>query len=135
MTTALPDLLADGAAEMRSWLRALHQMPELGYEEHKSAAFVAARLGEMGLEPVTGIGGTGVVAVLKGQGLAPPIGLRADMDALPIHEASGLDWASRVPGVMHACGHDGHMAMLLGAARYLTDRHLTDRQLSKAPLS
>ncbi|WP_233092984.1 M20 aminoacylase family protein [Paracoccus sp. IB05] len=128
MTTALPDLLADGAAEMRSWLRALHQMPELGYEEHKSAAFVAARLGEMGLEPVTGIGGTGVVAVLKGQGLAPPIGLRADMDALPIEEASGLDWASRVPGVMHACGHDGHMAMLLGAARYLTDR-----QLTKAP--
>lgn len=125
MTLALPDLYADGAAEMRGWLRALHQMPELGYEEHKSAAFVAARLAEMGLEPVTGIGGTGVVAVLKGQGLAPPIGLRADMDALPVQEDSGLDWASRVPGVMHACGHDGHMAMLLGAARSLTSRHLT----------
>ncbi|MCK8787459.1 M20 family metallopeptidase [Roseomonas sp. NAR14] len=115
---------------MTGWRRDLHAHPELGFEEHRTAAFVADRLREAGVdEVVTGLAGTGVVGVIHGRrrraakgegtGDAAAVGLRADMDALPIEEATGLPWASRTPGRMHACGHDGHTAMLLGAARHL----------------
>ncbi len=99
--------------------RDIHAHPELGFEEQRTAGLVARALAEYGIEVHRGVGGTGVVGVLRrGNGQAT-IGLRADMDALPIHEATGAAYASRTPGVMHACGHDGHTTMLLGAARYL----------------
>src|SRR6266436_8745333 len=105
----------------------IHQHPELLYDVHRTAAFVAERLREFGCDEVTtGLGRTGVVGVIKGRKPAPRgdikvIGLRADMDALPIEEATNLAYASETPGKMHACGHDGHTAMLLGAARYLAE--------------
>ena len=96
--------------------RDLHANPELGFKEHRTAALVAGLLAQWGYSVTTGIGGTGVVGQLKrGQG-GRSVGLRADMDALPVHEKTGLGWASTVPGVMHACGHDGHTATLLAAA-------------------
>ncbi len=99
--------------------RDIHAHPELGFTEHRTSELVARALEEWGIEVHRGVGGTGVVGVLRrGNGQAT-IGLRADMDALPIHEATGAAYASRTPGVMHACGHDGHTTMLLGAARYL----------------
>lgn len=104
------------------WRRDLHAHPELQFEVHRTAAFVAQKLTEFGCdEVVTGIGKTGVVGVIKGQKQVSGrvIGLRADMDALPIEEETGAPWASKTKGVMHACGHDGHTAMLLGAAREL----------------
>ncbi|MUZ75894.1 amidohydrolase [Agrobacterium vitis] len=113
--------------EIVSWRRDLHQHPELLYDVHRTSAFVADRLREFGSdEVVTGIGRTGVVAVIKGRlphgsETSLTIGLRADMDALPIVEETGLPYASTIPGKMHACGHDGHTAMLLGAARYLAE--------------
>ena len=109
--------------EVTEWRRALHTMPELLYEVHKTAAFVAERLREFGCdEVVTGIGRTGVVGLINGKpGRDGAICLRADMDALPIHEATGRPYASKTAGVMHACGHDGHTAMLLGAAKYLAE--------------
>jgi amidohydrolase len=115
--------IADFAAEITEWRRDLHAHPELLYDVHRTAATVADRLQAFGCdEVVTGIGRTGVVAVIRGRkGSGPAIGLRADMDALPIEEATGLPYASRISGKMHACGHDGHTAMLLGAARYLAD--------------
>lgn len=114
--------IADRADEMTAWRRHLHQHPEIGFECHETAAFVVARLREFGVDEVhEGIGQTGVVAIINGQGAGPVIGLRADMDALPMSEETGLDWASKVPGRMHACGHDGHTTMLLGAARYLAE--------------
>lgn len=114
--------IADRADEMTAWRRHLHQHPEIGFECHETAAFVVARLREFGVDEVhEGIGRTGVVAIINGQGAGPVIGLRADMDALPMSEETGLDWASKVPGRMHACGHDGHTTMLLGAARYLAE--------------
>jgi hippurate hydrolase len=109
-------------ADVIEWRRDLHAHPELQFEVHRTAAFVAQKLTEFGCdEVVTGIGKTGVVGVIKGQKQASGrvIGLRADMDALPIHEETGAPWASKTEGVMHACGHDGHTAMLLGAAREL----------------
>jgi hippurate hydrolase len=109
-------------ADVVEWRRDLHAHPELQFEVHRTAAFVAQKLTEFGCdEVVTGIGKTGVVGVIKGQKQASGrvIGLRADMDALPIEEETGAPWASRTKGVMHACGHDGHTAMLLGAAREL----------------
>ncbi|MAU98188.1 MAG: amidohydrolase [Fulvimarina sp.] len=110
--------------EIEAWRRALHAEPELLYDVTDTAAFVAARLAEFGCDAVvTGIGRTGVVGLIHGRDGAGGrmIGLRADMDALPIVEATGLDHASRRPGAMHACGHDGHMAMLLGAAKGLAE--------------
>jgi len=104
--------------EVVAWRRHLHAHPETGFEEHATAAFVAERLRGFGLEVAEGIGGTGVVATLRGPGNRA-IGLRADMDALLIAEASDLPYRSRHPGRMHACGHDGHMAALLGAAQAL----------------
>ena len=109
--------------EVTGWRRHLHAAPELLYEVHGTAAFVAARLAEFGCdEVVTGIGRTGVVGLIRGGlGDGATIGLRADMDALPLTEITGKPWASRTPGRMHACGHDGHTAMLLGAAKYLAE--------------
>ena len=107
--------------EMTEWRRHLHAHPELGYEEDATASFIAGKLREFQVdEVVTGLGKTGVVAVIRGQRPGNrSIGLRADIDALPIEELSGKPYASANPGKMHACGHDGHTAMLLGAARHL----------------
>ncbi|NUU00954.1 M20 aminoacylase family protein [Herbaspirillum robiniae] len=99
--------------------RHIHQHPELSFEEADTAALVAARLEEWGYAVTRNIGGNGLVGTLRAGGGTRSIGLRADMDALPIHEETGLDWASRKHGTMHACGHDGHTAMLLGAAKHL----------------
>jgi hippurate hydrolase len=107
--------------EMVRWRRHLHARPELGFEEVDTARFVADVLREKGIDVVEGIGRTGLVGTLKGKhGKGPSLGLRADMDALPMTEARALPYASRVPGRMHACGHDGHMATLLGAAAALS---------------
>ncbi|WP_137392208.1 M20 aminoacylase family protein [Rhodoligotrophos defluvii] len=117
--------IAEFDAEMRAWRRDLHAHPELGFEEARTSAFVAKQLKAFGLdEVVEGVGGTGVVGVLHGLGgpadnSGPRIGFRADMDALPIEEENELAYRSTVPGKMHACGHDGHTTMLLGAAKYL----------------
>jgi len=119
--------VADLHPEIQAWRRDIHQHPELLYDVHRTAAFVADRLREFGCDEVaTGLGKTGVVGVIKGKkpagnGNIKVIGLRADMDALPIEEATNLPYASKTPGKMHACGHDGHTAMLLGAARYLAE--------------
>jgi amidohydrolase len=109
--------------EVWDWRRHLHRNPELLFGVHQTAAFAARKLHSFGCDVVeTGIGRTGVVGTIKGnRGDGPVIGLRADMDALPIQETGGCAWASAVPGKMHACGHDGHMAMLLGAAKYLAE--------------
>ncbi|MGQ0836024.1 MAG: M20 aminoacylase family protein [Gammaproteobacteria bacterium] len=100
--------------------RDLHAHPEAGFAEHRTAERIAAALRALDLEVHTGIGRTGLVAVLRAGQSARTIGLRADMDALPIHEQTGLPYASRHPGIFHGCGHDGHVAMLLGAAQHLT---------------
>ncbi|HKU09416.1 MAG TPA: M20 aminoacylase family protein [Bradyrhizobium sp.] len=118
--------VADLQPDIQAWRRDIHQHPELLYDVHRTAAFVADRLREFGCdEVVTGIGKTGVVGVIKGKkpanGGLKVIGLRADMDALPIEEETNLPYASKTSGKMHACGHDGHTAMLLGAARYLAE--------------
>jgi amidohydrolase len=119
--------VADLQPDIQAWRRDIHQHPELLYDVHRTAAFVADRLREFGCDEVaTGLGRTGVVGVIRGRkpagkGNLKVIGLRADMDALPIEEETNLDYASKTPGKMHACGHDGHTAMLLGAARYLAE--------------
>ncbi len=116
--------IADLHDEVAAWRQDIHRHPELLFETHRTSALVAERLAEFGCdEVVTGIGRTGVVGVIRGrkEGEGFAVGLRADMDALPIQEATGLDYASRNDGVMHACGHDGHTAMLLGAAKYLAE--------------
>ncbi|MEO9903943.1 M20 aminoacylase family protein [Nisaea sp.] len=114
--------IADFHAELTGWRRHIHQNPELGFEEFETADFVAERLTEMGLEIHRGLGGTGVVASIKGNGGdGPAIGLRADMDALPIQEKGTPEYRSKNDGKMHACGHDGHTTMLLGAAKYLAE--------------
>jgi amidohydrolase len=108
--------------EMRAWRHDLHAHPELGFEERRTSGLVADKLRAFGLDEVhTGLARTGVVGVLRAGSGGGAIGLRADMDALPIHEATGRDYASTSPGKMHACGHDGHTTMLLGAARYLAE--------------
>jgi len=100
--------------------RTIHKYPELGFEEYKTSALIAQTLNDLGVEIQTGVGRTGVVARL-GNGHGPRIGIRADMDALPIQEANEVEYKSRIPGKMHACGHDAHTAMLLGAAILLKD--------------
>jgi hippurate hydrolase len=108
--------------ELTAIRRDLHAHPEIGFEEVRTSGIVAEKLAGWGIEVHTGIGTTGVVGVLHGTGgSGKRIGLRADMDALPIHEITNLPWRSTVPGKMHACGHDGHTTMLLGAARYLSE--------------
>jgi hippurate hydrolase len=119
--------IAEFHPEIREWRRDLHAHPELMFDVHRTAKTVADKLKAFGCdEVVPGIGRTGVVGVIKGRkdagnGRAKVIGLRADMDALPIEEATGLPYKSTTPGKMHACGHDGHTAMLLGAAKYLAE--------------
>ena len=118
------DRIQDFADEIIAWRHDLHAHPELLYDVHRTAAFVAEKLAAFGCdEVVTGIGRTGVVGVIRGRGGLSnrAIGLRADMDALPIQEVRDLPYRSTVPGKMHACGHDGHTAMLLGAAKYLAE--------------
>ena len=113
--------IAEFQAEMSAWRRHIHAHPETAFEEHRTAQLVADKLREFGLEVETGIAGTGVVGTLtRGRGNRA-IGLRADLDALPIVEQNTFDHASKHPGRMHACGHDGHTTMLLGAARYLAE--------------
>ena len=107
------------AGELTAIRRDLHTHPELGMEEHRTADIVAGLLESWGIEVHRGVGVTGIVGVLRSGNGEAAIGLRADMDALPIHEATGHGYASQNPGRMHACGHDGHTTMLLGAARYL----------------
>ena len=116
--------LAEMQPEIAAWRQDLHENPELMYDTHRTAAIVAAKLREFGCDQVVeGIGRTGVVGLIKGKTdrHRHVVGLRADMDALPIYEATGLPYASKTPGKMHACGHDGHTAMLLGAAKYLAE--------------
>lgn len=121
--------IADFAEDMKTWRRWMHAHPELQFDCHETAAFVKARLEEFGVDEIhDGIATTGLVAIINGKGEGPTIGLRADMDALPMTETTGLDYASQNEGKMHACGHDGHTAMLLGAARYLAEtRNFTGR--------
>lgn len=116
--------LAELHPEITEWRRDIHQHPEILFDTQRTSAMVADKLRSFGVdEVVTGIGRTGVVAVIKGKSTSSgkTIGLRADMDALPIQEQTGLEYASKTPGAMHACGHDGHTAMLLGAAKYLSE--------------
>ncbi|MES2030499.1 MAG: M20 aminoacylase family protein [Pseudomonadota bacterium] len=111
--------------EMTAWRRDFHAHPEIGFEEERTSALVAERLSEWGIEVHRGFGGTGVVGVIRGRhqaaGSNRAIGLRADMDALPMEEGNGFAHRSQNPGRMHACGHDGHTTMLLGAAKYLAE--------------
>jgi amidohydrolase len=116
--------IADMQPEIAEWRRDLHENPELMYDTHRTAGIVADKLRAFGCdEVVEGVGRTGVVGIIKGRQdtRGHVVGLRADMDALPILEATGLPYASKTPGKMHACGHDGHTAMLLGAAKYLAE--------------
>jgi hippurate hydrolase len=120
--------VADFQNDIAAWRQDIHANPELLYDVHRTAGLVAEKLREFGCdEVVTGLGQTGVVGVIKGRRpqadgqTVKTIGMRADMDALPINEISNLPYASKTPGKMHACGHDGHTAMLLGAARYLAE--------------
>jgi hippurate hydrolase len=115
---------AEMQPEIAAWRRDLHMHPEILFDVHRTAGIVEQKLREFGCDEVaTGLGRTGVVGVIRGRqtGSGRVVGLRADMDALPIHEATDAPWASRTPGAMHACGHDGHTAMLLGAAKYLCE--------------
>ena len=109
---------------MTAWRRDFHAHPEIGFEEHRTSEIVATKLAEWGIEVHRNLGGTGVVGVLRGKkssGGNRAIGLRADMDALPMEEANGFAYRSGTPNRMHACGHDGHTTMLLGAAKYLAE--------------
>ena len=118
--------------EISTWRRDLHAHPELRFEEYRTAAFVASKLKEFGVDEIlTGFGGTGVVGVIHGQNNTSgrSIGFRADMDALPIQEVNDLPHASTIPGKMHACGHDGHTSMLLGAAKYLAETRNFDGKI------
>ncbi len=113
--------IAEFHADMTAWRQDLHRHPELALQEHRTSAEIQQRLREFGVDEVHVMAGTGVVGVIRGQAGDGAIGLRADIDALPIVEATGVPYASQTPGVMHACGHDGHTVMLLGAARYLAE--------------
>lgn len=120
----IPNRFADLHAEITEWRRHLHTIPELQFDLPKTAAYVEERLREIGVDALeTGVAQTGMVAVIKGRTdtSGRVIGLRADMDALPIEEIADVDYKSEHPGAMHACGHDGHTAMLLGAAKYLVE--------------
>ena len=119
---AIVNRIGEFAEDMRTWRRHLHMHPELDLDCHQTAAFVVERLKEFGVDEIhEGIARSGVVALIRGQGDGPVTGLRADMDALPMEETTGAEWASTIPGKMHACGHDGHTTMPLGAARYLAE--------------
>jgi hippurate hydrolase len=128
-TMAIPPAIAAIEEEMIALRHAIHAHPELGFEEFVTGDLVAEKLTAWGYEVHRGLGGTGVVGTLKVGNGTRRLGLRADMDALPIHEATGLDYASRIPGKMHACGHDGHTAMLLAAAKHLAQSRAFDGTL------
>ncbi|WP_373636587.1 M20 aminoacylase family protein [Yoonia sp. BS5-3] len=114
--------IADFAEDMTAWRRHLHANPELQFDCHQTAGFVADRLRDFGVDEIhEGIATSGLIAIIDGRVDGPTIGLRADMDALPMDEQTGLDYASTTAGRMHACGHDGHVTMLLGAAKYLAE--------------
>ncbi len=114
--------IADYSSDMQEWRQWMHRHPETRFDCHATAGFVVERLRSFGVDEIhEGIAESGVVAIIEGQGDGPTLGLRADMDALPITETTGAPHASEVPGKMHACGHDGHTTMLLGAARYLAE--------------
>jgi len=128
--TYLLDALQARVGEFVSLRRDIHRHPELAFEEHRTSALVADKLEGWGYTVHRGLGGTGVVGTLqRGRGTRR-LGLRADMDALPIEEASGAEWHSQRPGLMHACGHDGHTAMLLAAARHLAEQGRFDGTLN-----
>jgi hippurate hydrolase len=130
MSTALIEALREQAPAFIEIRRDIHRHPELAFDEHRTCKLVAERLRAFGYEVSTGLGGTGVVGTLqRGKG-TKRLGLRADMDALPIDEATGLPYASAHAGVMHACGHDGHTAMLLAAAQHLAERDRFDGTLN-----
>lgn len=116
----LIDKIVDLAPEMTTWRRDIHAHPELGFQENRTADFVAEKLTQWGLQVFRGIGKTGLVGVLKVGNETQSIGLRADMDALPITERNTFEHRSTHDGTMHACGHDGHTTMLLAAAKYLS---------------
>ena len=119
---AIVNRIAEFQEDMTAWRRDFHAHPELGFEETRTSGIVAEKLREFGFDEIhTGMAKTGVVGVLRSGDGTDTIGLRADMDALPIQETTGLSYASTAPGKMHACGHDGHTTMLLGAARYLAE--------------
>ena len=119
---AVLNRIAEFEPELRAWRRHLHTIPELDFDLFETAAFVAARLRDIGIDEIhEGIARTGIVALIRGRAPGPVVGLRADMDALPILEAVDRPWKSTRPGKMHACGHDGHTTILLGAARYLAE--------------
>ena len=114
--------LKDLQKEMQEWRRDIHAHPEMAFEEHRTAKIVAEKLESFGIEVETGLASTGVVGTLKKGKGNRAIGLRADLDALPISEANDFEYKSKHEGLMHACGHDGHTAMLLGAAKYLSEQ-------------
>ena len=119
---AVINRIGDLGPEMAEWRQFLHTIPELKFDCPKTAAFIAEKLRAFGITEIhEGIAQTGIVAIIEGQGAGPTIGLRADFDALPIEEATGIEYASTHAGNMHACGHDGHTTMLLGAAKYLQE--------------
>ena len=119
---AIINRIGDLGPEMAAWRQHLHTIPELSFDCPKTSAFIKERLEEIGVDAIhDGIAQTGIVAIIEGNGAGPTIGLRADLDALPITEETGVEYASTHPGQMHACGHDGHTAMLLGAATYLAE--------------
>src|SRR5881296_3806060 len=121
------ELIESFADELTAIRRDLHAHPEIGFEEVRTSGIVADKLTQWGIAVHRGLGGTGVVGVLKGKGSGGKrIGLRADMDALPMEENTNLRWRSTIPGRFHGCGHDGHTTMLLGAARYLAETRKFD---------
>lgn len=119
---AILNRIADFSEDMKAWRRHLHAHPELEFDCHQTASFIVERLRDFGVDEIhQGIATSGVVAIINGREPGPTIGIRADMDALPIAELTDAPYASTVPGRMHACGHDGHVTMALGAARYLAE--------------
>lgn len=120
------DRIGSFHGDMTEWRRAIHRHPEMAFKEQRTSSFVAQKLREFGFDVHVGLAGTGVVGTLKSGSSTRAIGLRADMDALPIQERTGRTYASVCDGIMHACGHDGHTTMLLGAARYLAETRAFD---------
>jgi hippurate hydrolase len=118
--------IADATEEMTAWRRDFHAHPELGFDERRTSARVAELLRSWGIEVTTGIATTGLVGTLRAGTSGRSIGIRADMDALPLQELNDTPWRSTIDGVMHACGHDGHTTMLLGAAKYLAETRRFD---------
>src|SRR5258707_5335096 len=121
--------IAEFHTAMMAWRRDIHAHPEMAFNERRTSDFVATELEKLGIEIHRGLAGTGVVGTLRGGNSSRAIALRADMDALPIQEKTGCSHASTHDGIMHACGHDGHTTMLLGAARYLAETRNIDREV------